>query len=536
MLTRQEWWTAVALVAIMFGALAPIGAQEKPAETWQSVATGLTGLSAPTTDAIPQCSSVEQGYEGVCLRSGWRLVQDAPVPVGSAQETPDDPQHWAPVSEPRYAGIILRLRRSQPPAYWTRVERMRLADDIDGLALTADDPGPQSIVMAVDQLRRVATGIRARQSFSPPRLAATLESYVQVPPGERGAVGIKALERATAAAAPTPNESYLAKQMQGVMASCMAPMIWELADGAPNVWNRVSEAVHTPTDWRTDNQTFHYRGTVTGEPYTGAYIRFRNYRYDPLHSTIDYGPKRVAQDVTVEDDSKTRLIRNQSDGPVDVSYDESVSEADSFTSTVTHGMTLDLSVDSTQKISGSYAGVKASVAMQEHFGVSRTSREGQEQGEEGTHEQSLSIEFTAAPSEHYLVSISKEHAVTYQDFRVSGVADFDAEIGFGHEAGGRQRSRKPSGVVRLQGVSGFAQFVHGFDTDYPSMQGFMASAASRTKDGIACVLDPDRRRVQVSGTDQASLESNADYTVESLGQSVPDHLAHLPVLDAGDVK
>ncbi len=491
-MTKLEWLTVVALVALMFGAVALVGAQE--------------------TSVVPT-AEVET----------------------TAEAFSDNPQHWAPVSEPRYAGIILRLRRSQPPSYWTRSNRMRLADDIDGLALSAGDPGQQSIVMAVDQLRRVANGLRARQSFSPPRLAATLESYVQVPPGERGAVGIKALERATAAAAPTPNESYLAKQMQGVMAACLAPMVWELSAGAPNVWNSVSEAVHTPTDWRTDNQIYHYRGTVTGEPYTGAYIRFRNYRYDPLNSTIDYGPKRVAQDVTVEDDSKTRLIKNNSDGPVDVSYDESVSEADSFTSTVTHGMTLDLSVDSTQKISGSYAGVKASVAMQEHFGVSQTSREGQEQGEEGTHEQSLSIEFTAAPAEHYLVSISKEHAVTYQDFRVSGVADFDIEIGLGDEAGGRQRSRKPTAAVHMQGVNGLEQFVNGFDTRYPSMQGFMSASSTRTKDGIACVIDPDRRRVQVSGTDQANLESNADYTVESLGNSVPDHLAHLPVEDADSV-
>ena len=67
------------------------------------------------------------------------------------------------------------------------------------------------------------------------------------------------------------------------------------------------------------------------------------------------------------------------------------------------------------------------------------------------------------------------------------------------------------------------------------MQGFWDAAYTRTKDGINCVLDPDRRRVQVSGTNQANLESNADYTVESLGQSVPDHLAHLPVEDAEHV-
>ena len=104
----------------------------------------------------------------------------------AAQESPDDPQHWAPVSEPRYAGIIGRLRAQPSRAYWTADERTRMADDIDGLALSADDPGPQSIVMAVDQLRRIANGLRARESFSPPQLAAALAGYVRLPAGAVG--------------------------------------------------------------------------------------------------------------------------------------------------------------------------------------------------------------------------------------------------------------------------------------------------------------------------------------------------------------
>ena len=258
-----------------------------------------------------------------------------------------------------------------------------------------------------------------------------------VPPA-RGLAALVVLD----APAPTPNESYLAKQMQGVMASCMAPMVWELSYGAQDVSSpwlsyRVDEAVHTPSNWRTDNQIYHFRGTVSGQPDTGAYVKFNNYRYDPEHSSLNYGPKRVAQDVSVENNAKTKLIKNDSDAPVDVSYDESVSETNSFAATVTHGMTMDLSVDSTQTISGGYAGVEASVSMQEHFGVSKTSEESRESSEEGTTEQSLSIEFTAEPGEYYLITISKEHAVTYQVFRIDGVADMDIEDRLG------PRERRP---------------------------------------------------------------------------------------------
>ena len=90
-------------------------------------------------------------------------------------------------------------------------------------------------------------------------------------------------------------------------------------------------------------------------------------------------------------------------------------------------------------------------------------------------------------------------------------------------------------VLQVQGLQGYEQFVRGFDTDYPKMQGFYGSAQSRTKTCIAYVLNPDNRRVQVSGTNQTSLESNADYHVEGLGTDIPDHLAHLPVVDAEDL-
>ena len=94
----------------------------------------------------------------------------------------------------------------------------------------------------------------------------------------------------------------------------------------------------------------------------------------------------------------------------------------------------------------------------------------------------------------------------------------------------------PGDHVKVQGIEGFRQFVYGFDTDYPAMVGYYPDRAySRIKNGVNCILDPARRRVQVSGTNQASLESNADYRVESLGNSLPPDLEHLPVEDANDL-
>ena len=106
----------------------------------------------------------------------------------------------------------------------------------------------------------------------------------------------------------------------------------------------------------------------------------------------------------------------------------------------------------------------------------------------------------------------------------------------GSEGGGRQRARRPSNTVHLQGVAGLEQFVRGYDTNYPSMAGFWDAAGTRTKNGINCVLDA-RPAAHPGGRDESGepRESNADYQVESLGHSVPPNLRHLPVEDAGDV-
>ena len=88
----------------------------------------------------------------------------------------------------------------------------------------------------------------------------------------------------------------------------------------------------------------------------------------------------------------------------------------------------------------------------------------------------------------------------------------------------------------MQGLQGYEQFVRGFDTNYPAMKGFYGAAQSRTKTCINYVLNPEHRRVQVSGTNQTSLESNADYHVEGLGNTLPPNLDHLPVVDANDLR
>ena len=354
-----------------------------------------------------------------------------------------------------------------------------------------------------------------------------------------GPRGIETLDqdRAAPGSAPTPNQSFLAKQQQVVVASCMSSMIRELSntsDWAAGIWTHPTTVVSSPAAWRVADQSIFLfpRDPRQAHPR----ITFSNARWDPTASQITYGEKMIGQDVDVDSTGNTKLIRNDSDAAVHVTYTVMESETNSFSSSVTHGLTLNMSVASETTVSGSYAGVSAEEKVTAEFGVERSTEESREKAQEGTTEQSVNVEFDAASGHYYLVTITKEHAVSYQPFVIDGIMDYDIEIQMPGNEGGRLGIHYPGNTVTTTGgVAGFLQFVYGFDTNYPSMQGFYDASYARTKNGIACVADNARRRIQVSGVNQASLESNVDYHIEGLGRTIPDHLKHLPVEDAGDV-
>ena len=109
----------------------------------------------------------------------WHWIKNFDLFRRVPPEDPDHPQHWCPVNSDLYRAIQDRLKAHLERDYWDASNRTRLADDIDALALSADDPGPDNLVMAVDQLRRIANGLRVRRSFSPPQVSNALAGYIK---------------------------------------------------------------------------------------------------------------------------------------------------------------------------------------------------------------------------------------------------------------------------------------------------------------------------------------------------------------------
>ena len=332
----------------------------------------------------------------------------------------------------------------------------------------------------------------------------------------------------------TPNQSYLAKQMQIKLAACFAAIIAEVSGSAPYVasaWNKPSQVLAGTGGWRKDNQQFRFWGG------RGAVVTFSNARWDPNECNIIRGPKRLAENVEVNVDEQDKIIKAGTD--IHVAYEESVGLTNSFSSAVTKGMTLDMTASLTSEttVSGEYAGVSAEEKVTASFGVEagKSEEEEKDKSEEGTKETSVSIDFDAEAGNNYLVSISKEHKTTYQDYHIDGVMDFDIEVQFGRNGHARLHSCYPNDAVKLVGFDGLVQYLHGYDTNHPEMAGFLDKCYSRTTNAIRSLLQPEMRTLVVEGTNEAGLESNADYGVEKLGKSIPKSLAGLPVVDAGDV-
>ena len=350
-----------------------------------------------------------------------------------------------------------------------------------------------------------------------------------------------------------PNQSFLAKQMENRMAAAMGAILFDLGvqakprDGSWLPGANPNDVTWWPSNWRISKQQFSFRPNWGGGS-GNAYVVFSNARFDPTRGNIWRGPKRIGQNLKINDDAKTKIIRNSSDGPIHVAYEEAVEVTNSFSSSVTKGVSLDMTkeshaeVSAEQKISGEYMGVSAEASLSETFGVSQSSSRSEneenarEKSKEGTKSESLAIEFDATPESHYLVTISKEHKTSYQPFRINGVMDFDIHLHMpGHSGPSQQHaSHHPGNDILVVGMDGFQQFIEGYDTNYPKMQGFIHEAYWSTRKAYAWLQDPINRYIEVEGTKEASLESNTSYDVELLGSSVPDALAHLPVVNASD--
>ena len=91
----------------------------------------------------------------------------------------NEPIHYVPVVEQRYAEIIQDLQQHPARNQWSGADRSRLSGHITSLATDPGGSGSTMIPMAVDRLIDVAGWLLDASGFSPPDLIDLLKSYVQ---------------------------------------------------------------------------------------------------------------------------------------------------------------------------------------------------------------------------------------------------------------------------------------------------------------------------------------------------------------------
>ena len=335
----------------------------------------------------------------------------------------------------------------------------------------------------------------------------------------------------TATDGPVANESYVVKQVQTKVASCLTAYMHDVGAHVgwlPGAW-RDTRLVDAST-WRKGNmvvatQPWNHHHTEHNE-----YLHFKDAAYGP-DSKIVYGTPQLLQNVEDRDQAKSKIFRNKSEDEIHVGYSESEELQDSVGHTVSNSMHMDIT--SEQTVSGSYAGVSAEAKFTEAFGVAFDDSTTKEQSQ--TESEAVAIDFTIKPGEFILVEVLKEHERTRTEFSIDGYLDFTIWVKLNHwreDRGHNHFLSLHNDGFTLPSVNGIEQFFRGYDTDHPEMEGYWKAANTRVRNGVNWILEPTNRRVQVEGVKDRVLEQNADFDITELGSAIPEDLAHLPVVDS----
>ena len=325
-----------------------------------------------------------------------------------------------------------------------------------------------------------------------------------------------------------PNESFFIKDIHAMAAACVAVFMHDT--GAAVEWyagaweDTIIKETVAQNLWRIDSQNMYLlpKGYDRHDGRKSEGVYFSKPFYDPALSKITYGKDRKVDDAEETNDAQTRVFDNTKGVEyVKISFEESVTLENSVEHNISQGMSMDVTSETT--VSGSYGGVSAeeklSIAFGVHFDESTTDAESKAQT------QTLDIEFDVPPGKVLMMEIKKEQARIQTPFDVDGVLDFSISPKYYYWGGGRN-SKYLGGKksFNFSTLEEFQQFLLGYDTGEPSMQGYWAHAAvSRVKNAINHLLNPDNRRVQCSGIKDRILQENADYDVTDItGQPVPE--------------
>ena len=331
------------------------------------------------------------------------------------------------------------------------------------------------------------------------------------------------------------NESYLIKEIQIHQAARFGTVMRAMGDNrVPNDhdYEQYVDSLVTSLWRKDDEKIYFYRDKHDHRHTSGVY--FSAPFYDPDRSKIHYGKSKITVDVEANDKEQTKIFDNRDGvGLVEVKFSQEIALNNTVEHSFASEMTFDTTIASETTVSGSYGGVSAEEKVTATFGFEDKQSEAETESESKTATDTIEVVFEVEENSCILLEVNKQHQRISTPFDVNGILDSSIDLDFSNwssgEDHGRYRGKRTE--FHFESLDQFFQWTRGYDTQYPESQGFWEHAYGTSRAAINAILDPETRRVQLSGTKLRTLEQNATYRITDLGNNLPPEFSGDHIVD-----
>ena len=298
------------------------------------------------------------------------------------------------------------------------------------------------------------------------------------------------------------SEEYLIKEWEEEAAKKLKPIMSDLG-----AW-RAMEGEVSARWWSSDSHLFVVSDNKQGRRRNE--VKFFDLTYMD-GSGIVYGKPTTSSEGSEEIEGTSKLFDNS--GSTQPSK-ETLSREIKVASTVSHSVSQShqVSIKSTNKISGEYSGVKFETAIEMAYGLkldrSRTESENREVKETFTHQ------FEGPAGVIIQASIEKEDLVTLTPYTLNTYFDAGMCLNFEDWASERENQgnllfhnwKKGDKKFTFNTLLEFEQFLNGYDVNYPQMKGYKPSPQSMRS--MEWIFNKDNRKLEISGVRRREYNDN----------------------------
>ena len=332
--------------------------------------------------------------------------------------------------------------------------------------------------------------------------------------------------------------SYLIKQMQIGVVRELIPVLNVLATG----WVDHNCQIRS-SHWTKDKMSM-----TIWQPYEGAQdpgggavaeVEFKHLGWDPEHTDEEFGKRVVLSslDKTYKGAGFLAALRN-APNPLDYRQTQTVTQEHSRQVTLDRETTIDIGAEVGTTVGGEVAGVGVSVEtkLSTEFSSKVDNSQTDSESKSQSIEKEITYEFPAGSDS--LMTLNTQTLMTRRPLRINGAAEFGVRIqwpkgeswdndiarpSIGNLIGGGNpvgvKVSHGNYVIEFKNWSEFEQFIYGYNTDFPAMEGAwdrIKKYDHKAAQAIVRLLDPTTRSVAFTGQQHEQEDGVITDTVEDV--------------------